>query len=189
MPSALIFVLCFLLLIAGILQIPRVKERHFITDNKVKALLLFSAWWRTQCCTLVISEKGAPNFLNGRVIGTVIYVKEANVSPPPSDSKDQVSTQEAKRQSTNWIKYPSWAGCGAWSSLISLALLPTGRTKVLKCFYCGPDGVSTGTSCDNQIPTFLRQVLKMKGAFWPKKEKLCFWDPTVVLWLPGTFAS
>lgn len=114
MPSALIIVLCLLLLIAGILQIPRVKEIHFVTDNKVKALLLFSAWWKTQCCTLVISVKGALNFSNGLVIGTVICVKEVNVSPPPSDSKDQVSTHEAKRQSTNWIKYPSWAGRGAW---------------------------------------------------------------------------
>lgn len=49
--------------------------------------------------------------------------------------------------------------------------------------------MSTSVSCKNQIPTFLRQVLKIRGAFWPKKEKLCFRAHAVVLWLPGQFTS
>lgn len=67
---------------------------------------------------------------------------------------------------------------------------PTGHAKVVKRFYCGANGfVSTSRPCENQVPTFLRQVQKAREAFWPKKQKLWFQDHAVFPWSVQKSAS
>lgn len=49
--------------------------------------------------------------------------------------------------------------------------------------------MSARTPCENQARTFLRQVLKARGAFWPEEEKLQFQDHAVVSCSVQKFAS
>lgn len=85
------FVSCLLLLIAGILQIPREKKIYFIEKKKSSCFSVPNRV-KTQCCTLAISVKGVVNFskwIRGQV-------RQVNVCQPPSDSKEQVSTSEPR---------------------------------------------------------------------------------------------
>lgn len=62
-----------------------------------------------------------------------------------------------------------------------VTLLPTSHSKVLKSFYHGADEL-VSTMHENQVPAFLRRALKVRGAFWPKKQKLWSQDHAVCSW-------
>lgn len=169
-PSALLFV--FVVAASNCRQTTNAKGKEkfkascFSVPDKVRML----------CCTLTISAKGWWTFQTQFVVmEMVIYVREVNVCPPPSDSENPVRTHQPRgRAQTVWGQWhkPHAINCDPvlhrsrqgfeellpWERWVCVSQAHQVRTKYLP----------------------IRQVLKVRRMFWSKKENLVLSGPCCV---------
>lgn len=156
---------------------------------------------------LVISVKGVVNFSkwtwdrNSNLCKGIREINVCHTPPlPPPDSNDQVSTSEAKSRALTVDQLPTPGRPGAWFACLVSWGWDRPHAVNWPCFHrphwgfkalllCGRWVCVSQDARENQAPTFLRQMLKARGTFWPKEEKLWFQDHAVVSCSVQKFAS